>query len=221
MKLSFKYKYENLSDKEIVQEIITVPHNEEAATYLLYDRYDSLFQNQCKTIIGDLCWYEDCMNDLFIYLKGKNKDWHYLATFEWRSSLGVWLREVSKNRFNYLRPVLLGKLKKPISIDDPTNKISQTQIANDSEYDFNRQMQKILLLEAIGQLKDADQKYVVIKKLQGFSSKEIACFLQKKWERTNVIKFNNKGQRVVPDADYVNVRMQRAKENLKQIMKEI
>lgn len=120
-----------------------------------------------------------------------------------------------------MRPVLLGKLKKPISIDDPTNKISQAQIANDSEYDFNRQMQKILLLEAIGQLKDADQKYVVIKKLQGFSSKEIACFLQIKWERTNVIKFNNKGQRVVPDADYVNVRMQRAKENLKQIMKEI
>ncbi len=221
MKLSFKNKYEQLSDKEIVKEIITIPYDEEAATYLLYDRYDSLFQSQCIKIIGDLYWYDDCMNDLFIYLKGNEKDWHPLATFEWRSSLGTWFKEVSKNRFNKLRPILLGKLRNPISMDDPNNKISQTEIAIESEYDFNRQMQKILLLEAIGQLKDADQKYVVIKKLQGFSSKEIACFLQIKWERTNVIKFNNKGQRVVPDADYVNVRMQRAKENLKQIMKEI
>lgn len=42
MELTFHNNYKEESDKEIVEKIITVPYNEEAAAYLLYNRYDPL-----------------------------------------------------------------------------------------------------------------------------------------------------------------------------------
>ena len=79
----------------------------------------------------------------------------------------------------------------------------------------------VLLMEAVGMLKDPDQKFVVIKRLQGYNSKDIALLLQKRWEKHNIVKYNNKKQMVVPDAAYVDVRMQRAKDNLEIILKKV
>ena len=73
-------------------------------------------------------------------------------------------------------------------------------------------------MEAISLLKDADQKFVMIKRLQGYNSKEIAILLQKRWAKHGIVKYNNKKQIVVPDAAYVDVRTQRAKENLLKII---
>ena len=42
MELTFHNNYKEESDKEIDETIITVPYNEEAAAYLLYNRYDPL-----------------------------------------------------------------------------------------------------------------------------------------------------------------------------------
>jgi hypothetical protein len=75
-----------------------------------------------------------------------------------------------------------------------------------------------MLLEAIGQLKDEDQRFVILKRLQGYNSKEIAVLLQKRWKKHGIIKYNHKNELVVPDAAYVDVRTQRAKENLKIIL---
>lgn len=71
MELIFKHKYTSLTDKEIVTKIITLPYNEEAATYLLYDRYSPKFRKLCRDIYNNLDWYDDCVDDLFDYLKGK------------------------------------------------------------------------------------------------------------------------------------------------------
>ena len=82
MELIFKHKYIDLTDKEIVTKIITLPYNEEAATYLLYDRYSPKFRKLCRDIYNNLDWYDDCVDDLFDYLKGKELDWNKLCTFQ-------------------------------------------------------------------------------------------------------------------------------------------
>ena len=42
MELTFHNNYKEESDKEIVEKIINVPYNEEAAAFLLYNRYEPL-----------------------------------------------------------------------------------------------------------------------------------------------------------------------------------
>ena len=42
MGLVFLNNYAELNDKEIVNKIINKPYNEEAAAYLIYNRYDPL-----------------------------------------------------------------------------------------------------------------------------------------------------------------------------------
>jgi len=84
--------------------------------------------------------------------------------------------------------------------------------------DYERRQLKVLLLEAVGQLDDPDQKFVILKRLQGYDSREIALLLQKRWEKHGIRKFNNRHEEVVPDAAYVDVRTQRAKENLRKII---
>ena len=71
-----------------------------------------------------------------------------------------------------------------------------------------------MLMEAIGQLK-ADDKFVVLKRLEGYKSKEIAEMLKVKWHKKGFQKQNNDNELVVPDAGYVDVHFQRAKAMLK------
>ncbi len=75
-----------------------------------------------------------------------------------------------------------------------------------------------MLMEAIGKLKDDDQRFVMLKRLEGYKSKEIADMLQMKWQKYGIKKYNNKNELVVPDAGYVDVHTQRAKAILKIIM---
>lgn len=101
MELTIHNNYKEESDKEIVEKIITVPYNEEAAAYLLYNRYDPLlFKLYRKIFDKNLSWYDDCLGDLFDYLKGKNQDWNKLRTFEWRCNFGPWLGRTANNRFS-------------------------------------------------------------------------------------------------------------------------
>ena len=112
MELAFHNNYKEESDKEIVEKIITVPYNEEAAAYLLYNRYDPLlFKLYRKIFDKNLSWYDDCLGDLFDYLKGKNQDWNKLRTFEWRCNFGPWLGRTANNRFLEIKPYLIGKIQ--------------------------------------------------------------------------------------------------------------
>ena len=75
-----------------------------------------------------------------------------------------------------------------------------------------------MLLEAIGKLKDEDQRFAILKRLEGYKSKEIADMLKIKWQKYGIVKYNNDNEVVVPDEGYVNVQVQRAKKELKIIM---
>lgn len=218
MELTFHNNYKEESDKEIVEKIITVPYNEEAAAYLLYNRYDPLlFKLYRKIFDKNLSWYDDCLGDLFDYLKGKNQDWNKLRTFEWRCNFGPWLGRTANNRFLEIKPYLIGKIQNPISIDDDEDR-TPIQLPDNGFEDYEQLQKKIMLLEAIGMLKDPDQKFVILKRLQGYNSKEIAELLTKAWEKHGVKKYDNKGNFVVPTSGYVDVRTQRAKDRLKEII---
>ncbi len=162
MELTFHNNYKEESDKEIVEKIITVPYNEEAAAYLLYNRYDPLlFKLYRKIFDKNLSWYDDCLGDLFDYLKGKNQDWNKLRTFEWRCNFGPWLGRTANNRFLEIKPYLIGKIQNSISIDDDEDR-TPVQLPDNGVEDYEQLQKKIMLLEAIGMLKDPDQKFVIL-----------------------------------------------------------
>ena len=74
-----------------------------------------------------------------------------------------------------------------------------------------------MLMEAIAKLEDPDQRFVVLKRLQGYSSKEIAELMQQSWDKHGIVRMD-KGKRVIPTPGYVDVRMQRAKEELRKLI---
>lgn len=219
MGLVFLNNYAELNDKEIVNKIINKPYNEEAAAYLIYNRYDPLLHKLYREIYDkDPSWYEDCLGDLFGFLKGKERDWNKLRTFQWRTKFGAWLSSTARHRFIEIKPYLIGKIENPLSIDDTDGDKAPVQLPENGGEEYERLERKILLMEAVGMLKDPDQKFVILKRLQGYNSKEIAELMKKSWAKHGIKKYDNKGNLVVPTSGYVDVRTQRAKENLKEII---
>ena len=218
MILHFKDKYRGLGDREIVVSIISQPYDEEAAAYLIHNRYDPLFRKIYNNVFGEVkIWYGDCLGDLFDYLKGKDGTWNKLRTFSWRSSLGTWLGVTARRRFIEIKPLLIGNPENSVSIDDNQDGKIPVCLPDNGEEEYERQQNRIILREAVAMLED-DQKFVVTKRLQGYSSSEIAKMMQAEWERKGIRKYDNKGNVVVPTPGYVDVRYQRAKENLRNII---
>lgn len=219
MTLTFQYNYKMCSDKELVDKIITLPYNDEAAAFLIYNRYDPLLFKLYRNIFErDSSWYEDCLGDLFEFLKGKERDWNKLRKFEWRSKFGAWLTITARHRFIEIKPYMIGKIEKPIILDDNDGDKPPIQLPDKGVEEYERLQSKIILMEAISMLSDPDQKFVILKRLQGYNSKEIAELMKKSWIKHGVKKYDNKGNLVVPTSGYVDVRTQRAKDNLKKII---
>lgn len=217
MKLQYKTNYDDCSDEELVNEILKLPHNEEAAAYLLYDRYDHLLKSVYKDITTNRLWFEDCVSNLFIHLKGTEFDWHPLTTFAWRSSLGSWLKGVARRNFKQsLRKLLPPATVKALSLDDEDTDTPKIQLRDGGEEEHDRLQRKIALLEAIGQLENVNQKFVVLKRLQGYSSKETSKLLDIMWKKHGIEIRNKRDELVVPTATYVDSCMQHAKAALKE-----
>lgn len=214
--------YNVFSNEELIEKIVNEPHNEEAAVYLLYVRFNNAIYSVYKSFFNekskfDEALYDHCLEELFLLLRGKNGDWKALSSLNDISAFTSWIKKVSQRKFNEIIPKLIEIDRRSVSIDDETSDKPTIQIKDDS-IDEERRLRRVMLLEAITQLKDEDQKFVVIKRLQGYDSREIAILLQKRWEKYGIVKYNNKKEPVIPDASYVDVRMQRAKVNLKKIL---
>ncbi len=217
--MEFKYRnnYANLTDKQIVDKVLVPPHNEEGVAFLLYNRYDPLLHKVYKNLTKDGRWYDDCVGELFFHLKGKDSTWHVLASFEWRSTFGYWLEEVARNKFREVLPRLMGKVYPKVFIDEDNPEKPKIQIPDGGEEDYERRLRKVMLMEAIGKLND-DERFVILKRLQGYNSKEIAELLDKKWKMHNIVKYNNKGEIVISCVEYVDSKAQKARNRLKEIM---
>lgn len=231
MRLEFQHNYEGYTDKELVElaprPALDKKPNEEGVAFLLYNRYDPLLHKlYLETYEKQYDLYDDCLGDLFAYLKSGDPVWRKLINLEWRCSFGTWLHVTARHRFMEIKPYLIGKLSKSLSIEDCSSNLSRSgesegvsiQLPDHGVEEYEDRERKVILMEAVSLLKDEDQKFVIIKRLQGYNSKEIAILLQKRWAKHGIVKYNNKKQLVVPDAAYVDVRTLRAKENLQKII---
>ena len=218
MEIKYKIDYNALTDKMIVDMIIEHPHNEEAAAFLLYNRYDLMLRKVYNGLTKDRGWYDDCVGELFIHLKGKDCSWHNLKSFAWQSTLGCWLRRVARNKFIEILPKLIDNSYNKVSIDDDNPEKPKIPLPDDGEEEYERRLRRIMFLEAVNKLEDEDEKFIMIKRTEGYSSKEIAVLLDKKWKKHNIVKFNNEGEKVIATAKYVDSKAQKARNNLKELM---
>lgn len=128
-----------------------------------------------------------------------------------------WLGKTARNRFVEIKSALIGKENIIISIDVDDEGKAPVQLSDDDIEEYDIIQRRIILMEAIGKLTDLDQKFVVLKRLQGYNSREIAELMKKMWNKKGIVRID-KGKRVIPSAGYVDVRMQRAKEELKRLI---
>ena len=221
MEIYYRTNYDEYSDKDLVDKIITPPHNEEAAAYLIHSRYNSYLKSIYLELTNNFSWFDDCVSDFFIHLKGKEHNWHAFSTFEWRSPLKSWLGGVAKNNFKVTLSKCAPQKVMIISVDEKKQNGTTTQLPDGGKEEHERLQRKIALLDAIAQLKNENQKFVVLKRLEGYNSREIAVLLKKKWEKHGIKLYNGRNELVVPTATYVDSCMQHAKAVLKETIVEL
>lgn len=202
-------KYSLLSDKEIVDQILS--GNEEAMMYLLFDRLAKDIRFFAYKIFGTLDFIDDLTTDLYLYLKGTNLDWELLKSFQFKSSLRTWMSSIISRFFIKKRKEMLATEVLESTIDTAITIYldDQTQITRDSRL--------AIVLEAINQMKNEEQRLILIKELEGYNHTEIAQMIAEKRKCEGVRK-TYKGHEVVIDARFVNIQKQHAVEQLKKIL---
>lgn len=225
MKATFRTKYKDLSDRDIVTKIITEPYDEDAAVYLIYDRYEPLCKSICMKTLGGVNMLGDLQSELYILLKGRMCDWHALRTFGWRSTLGRWLSITAYNLSLEIRRQMIENDGKNASLDSgwqgEGEKRKTIEIPVDDEILQDRRYKILLLQEAIQRLENPDQRFVVNHRLKGYSSKEVAEMLQTHWHANGIIRFNNKKETVIPDSGYIDNLFKRGYEKVTEIYKKL
>lgn len=218
-------QYAKLSDKEIVERIIAEPFDEDAAVYLIYDRYLPLCTAVCKRIFNNTECLDELQSELFMLLKGRRCDWHPLRSFQWRSSLGCWLKIIAFNLSLGLRGQLIENegrnISLNVSVENEGGNSFDMDIPVDEEAERERRYRMVLLQEAINSLENPDQRFVLVRRLLGYSSKEVAAQLQEYWHRQNIVRCNNKGQVVVPDSGYIDNLFKRGYDKVRIIYKNL
>lgn len=221
MELKNKNRFIHLSDKEVVDMIITEPYNEEAAIYLIYDRYVPLCVTVCKQTLGGLDSLDELQSELFMLLKGKRQDWNALRTFQWKSTFGYWLRRIAYNLSLELRQQLIENDGKNTSLDSGWQHEGeipkQIEIPVDEEGLRERHYRMLLLQEAINMLDNPDQRFVVIKRLHGYSSKQVATMLQDYWDKQQIVRYNTRQELLIPDSGYIDNLFKRGYDKVKLI----
>lgn len=225
MELTFIHRYEGLSDKEIVERIITDPYDEEAATYLIYNRYEPLCKTICMTTLNGVHNLDALQSELFMLLKGKRQDWHVLRSFQWRSQLSTWLKITAYNLSLDLRKSLIENNGYNTSLDkrwdDEDLNHHVVDIPFSEEKRIERRYDMMVLNEAIHLLDNTDQRFVLIKRLQGYSSKEVAMTLHEYWKENGIVRYNSKKQVVIPDSGYIDNLFKRGYDKVKAIYKSL
>lgn len=207
--------YDALSERELIDAILS--GNEEAAIYLIYNRYYRDLRYLCFDYCGSHEYIDDVCHEVYLLLKGKNGDWHPLSTWTGLATFRTWLNKTVQNYLYNNREFLIGLREKKLYSEkeddqDPVEKV-------ESHYSsLEANMQKVLLLEAINKLNNKDQRLVILKELQGYSHEEIAEILNQVRKEENRIKIDKHGKEIMADAAAVDVLKQRAVAQLKEIL---
>jgi len=206
--------YDSYSERELVDAILS--GNEVAAIYLIYNRCYVDLRYLCYMYCNSRDEYlEDVFHEIYLVLKGKNGDWQPLTTWTGMSSLRTWLNIVASHWFQKNKDYLIGLREKKLyreKEDDP-DPVEEVESRHSTVEQY---MQKALLLEAINNLKNKDQKLVLVKELEGYSHEEIAEILNIVRRKENRIKIDRNGKEILADARAVDVLKQRAIVHIKQ-----
>lgn len=218
MHIAYHQQYDKLEDHEIVD--LVFEGNEEAMLYLLFERYSPLLKKLCVRYYGDLYFLEQLQVELLILLK--TKDWHALRNFGWRSSFGTWLGIVAGNLFIKKMPELIGISKFTVSIgeDDEKREVNPSEPESPHEHDIRM----VLLIEAIHQLEDKDQRFILLREFDGYKPKEIAKQLEdyrRSEGRLRTKKVEGESIDIIPSTEYVHMLKGRAKDEIRVIIKEL
>lgn len=207
--------YDALSERELIDAILS--GNEEAAIYLIYNRYYRDLRYLCFDYCGSHEYIDDVCHEVYILLKGKNGDWHPLSTWRGESTFRTWLNHAVQNYLRNYREDLIGLRENKLYSDDEDDQDPVEKVIADQPT-LEENLQKVLLLEAINKLKNQDQKLVILKELQGYSHEEIAAILNQVRRSENRIKQNKEGKEIWADARAVDVLKQRAVAQLKEAL---
>ena len=219
MQIAYHQQYKDLDDRQIINLVLS-DGNEEAMLFLIFERYLPLLKKLCMRYYGDLYYLEQLQVELLILLKAN--DWHPVRGFGWRSSFGTWLGTVAGNLFIKKMPELIGIDKFPVSIgengDDGEVNIPEPEPPHEND------MHMTLLIEAIQQLEDKDQRFILLREFDGYTPKEIARQLEayrRKENRLKTKKVNGQIEEIIPSAEYVHMLKGRAKDNIRVIISEL
>lgn len=218
MHIAYHQPYELLDDHQLVD--MALSGNEEAMLFLIFERYSPLLKKLCNKYYGNLFYLEQLQVDLFIRLK--ENDWHRTRSFGWRSSFGSWLGIVAGNLFIKKMPELIGITKYPVSISEDGEEGEINLIEPEPPYENDMNM--VLLIEAIQQLKDKDQRFILLREFDGYTPKEIARQLEsyrREEKRLNTRLMNGQIEEIIPTSEYVYMLKGRAKISIRAIISEL
>lgn len=225
-----------MTDRELV-ELATRPAegcavDQGGVAFLLYERYTPLLRSLYYRVYGHYAdCFEDCRSDLFEYLRRGEPAWHKLRDFRWSTTFGGWLRMIAYRRFVEMKASDRNKRGAVESLDDRDRRHVDAAVGDRSEEpDSGKADLRVLLVEGIAQLKDADQRFALLRQLEGYNSREIAEMLKQRWEKHGIVKYGfvkiaegaaRVKQAVVPNEKYVNSLLQHAREELRKIVGEL
>ena len=219
MQIAYHQQYKDLDDRQII-DLVLSDGNEEAMLFLIFERYLPLLKKLCTRYYGDLYYLEQLQVELLILLKAN--DWYPVRGFGWRSSFGTWLGTVAGNLFIKKMPELIGIDKFPVSIGE-NGEDGEVNIP-EPEPPHENDMHMTLLIEAIQQLEDKDQRFILLREFDGYTPKEIARQLEvyrRKENRLKTRKVNGQLEEIIPTAEYVHMLKGRAKDNIRDIISEL
>lgn len=203
-------KYALLSDRDIVDQILS--GNEEAALYLLYDKFAKDIQYFAWKYFETLDVVDELTTDLYLELRGQNLDWAKLRSFEFKSSLRTWFSVVATNLFSKKRKKMIDEDNKKSTIDIKRYIGMSAKEVSDPRIP--------IMLEAISKIKNEEFRLIIIKDLEGYSHKDIALMITEKRKREGKQKTYG-GKEVVYDAYAVDRDKARAIKEIKKIMEEL
>ncbi|HUI56107.1 MAG TPA: sigma-70 family RNA polymerase sigma factor [Bryobacteraceae bacterium] len=124
--------------------------------------------------------YEDLQNELYVHLK--ENDWRRLRSWQGRSSISAWVKQVAINlclKHSKERPAL-----------EPVEKLGElVSDGNDGHYGHEARLRRLDLLKAIRALADPREQFLIIQNvLRDRSIPDVAAELGVTREHADVIK---------------------------------
>lgn len=209
--------YSKMSDGELIDLILAKPCDGHAADYLILEKYSPMLRRIYNEIYKSdkYDYFDDFKSELKIYLMGKDFSWNKLKGIKFKECISTWLETTSKRFFLFIKPQLINICTESLSIDEeyPEKPIIQIPINIEGYYDIQESM--AVVVEAMATLTE-NERFCMWMDMKGYAHKDIAKMLCLKWEREGTIVNSNKQgvKYVTPNAGYVNVRIQRAKEKI-------